>query len=222
MSKAKKPPKGRGKAKTPSTSDARAGAHVREHRGSNQRKHPQPLPRPAPEVLSGEVQPVQMDQAMVQAILPAELKLPDFVPVDKVDPRQYKPNEKDRTMVALGRAALLTSDQIAGLVGVSRATLYKYYGEELHIGIHQLTTRVLSNVAVTATQTNDRKAAMSAAKLWLENIAGLNKAAPGGDKEAASRHVEATAGVLTPQGVLKVTLKIGDKKPINSNNPAAA
>ena len=60
---------------------------------------------------------------------------------------------------------------------------------------------------------------MTAAKLWLENIAGLNKAGSGGDREAAAIRdsrgsVEASAGILTPDGVLKVTLKLGDKVPI--------
>lgn len=210
MSKAPRKAKGKTPAKPPATSDTRA-----RPRGSNQRLHPEPLPQPTPEVLAGEVVPFEPVEELVAAVVADLPDDPDWEPTDKVDPRSYVPSTQDRTVVALGKACGMSSAQIAGLIGVSRATLYKHFPEDLAIGHHKVTTKIAGNVARIAQQNADPKAAISAAKLWMENIAGINKGGQGGDKQAsalakaAQPVASAEVGIISPQGLLKVRVNIG-------------
>lgn len=141
-----------------------------------------------------------------------EQTLAPFVPVDKVDPRAYVANDKDRAIVAMGRACALTDAQIAGLCGISETTLKKYYHEELHIGHLKVVAKVAANMAAIASQSADKKAAVTAGKFWLESV--------GGDAFKPKATASAEARIKKGQQEdddseeLVFTLKIGDREPV--------
>jgi hypothetical protein len=99
------------------------------------------------------------------------------VAVDKVDPRAYVANEKDRRIIAMGRSLYMTDQQIAVQVGVSETTLKKYYRRELSAGVDAVNLTVANNMARIAAST-DNKNAVSAGRFWLERFGKLPPVAP--------------------------------------------
>ena len=198
-----------GKAKSPRIATPRAGAHAR---GAS----PPPVDQAAPvDVVEGFP---DID----------EPPLPPFKPYNKVDPRAYKPNEKDRRMISMGKALCMTEAQIATQIGISETTMKKYYREELAVGTQAINVMVANNMAQNAIQTQDRKAAVSAGKFWLESHGGP------AFKSAGRVSAEAKFGIRRggdddPRGdetdildrddlEFEFTLKIGDREPKSSQD----
>lgn len=88
------------------------------------------------------------------------------------DERKYNPNEKDRLMVRSLRAAgidikdicaILSSERKSGSV-MSKATIYKYYGDELKNAIPMANASVANALFNAAVKTGN----VQAMKFWLQ------------------------------------------------------
>ncbi len=112
----------------------------------------------------------------------------------------WEPKPGDRLLVRLGSAAGMTQDQVANALQVDVSTLRKYCASEWHEGQTAAHLQVVGNLFRIATQTQDNKAALTAAIWWTKARLGWK-----GDTAA---NVEAKLETDAP---VKFTLKIGDR-----------
>lgn len=117
----------------------------------------------------------------------------------------YEPGQADRLLVQLGVAAGMTHKQIAGVLQISVNTLARHFPEELENGADKANMRVVGNLFRIATQTQDQKAALSAAIWWTKARMGWR-----GDNGPALEGQGELNGAA-PGTTVRFTLKIGDR-----------
>lgn len=132
-------------------------------------------------------------------------------PIKKQAPKQgrgaagkfaaYVPNEKDRTLVALGVISGGTQEKIAKVVGISPDTLRKYYLHEWENGKEIADLKVTGNLYRMATMTTNDKVALPAAIWYSKSRMGWK-----GEGSTASAEFENQEG-----GLVRFTLKIGER-----------
>jgi hypothetical protein len=115
----------------------------------------------------------------------------------------YVPGSADRLLVQLGVAAGMTHEQVANALMISTRTLTRHFPDELESGADRANIRVVGNLYRIATQTQDQKAALTAAIWWTKARMGWR-----GDNGPA---VEGGLDVPPGGGHVRFTLKIGDR-----------
>jgi hypothetical protein len=118
-------------------------------------------------------------------------------------PQGYNPAPTDRLFARLGAAAGMTHEQIAKALLIDEKTLLKHFREELHDGAHKAHLQVVGNLFRIATQTQDNKAALTAAIWWTKARLGWR----GDNGPPIEASVDAPAGA----GPVRFTLKIGER-----------
>lgn len=113
----------------------------------------------------------------------------------------YVPNDKDRTLVALGAISGGTQEKIAKVIGIDRDTLRKYYADEWDNGKDVADLKVTGNLYRMATMTGNDKVALTAAIWYSKSRMGWK-----GEGSSASGEFENPDG-----GVVRFTLKIGER-----------
>jgi hypothetical protein len=121
----------------------------------------------------------------------------------RLGPGGYNPASTDRLFAKLGAAAGMTHEQIAKALFIDEKTLRQYFAEELHDGAHKAHLQVVGNLFRIATQTQDNKAALTAAIWWTKARLGWR----GDNGPPIEASVDAPAGA----GPVRFTLKIGER-----------
>jgi DNA-binding XRE family transcriptional regulator len=99
----------------------------------------------------------------------------------------YAPNDKDRTLVALGAMAGGTQERVAKVIGISVETMKKYYGKEWEDGAETANLKVIGNLYRMATMTSNDRVACGAAMYWTQTRCGWVRATDGVTAEAEAR-----------------------------------
>jgi hypothetical protein len=110
----------------------------------------------------------------------------------------YEPNEKDRTLVALGSMAGGTQERVAKVIGISADTLQRYYAKEWEDGSETANLKVVGNLYRMATMTTNDRVAITAAIFWCKARMGW-------------RTDEVTAEAEAQVGPVVVKLRLGER-----------
>lgn len=111
----------------------------------------------------------------------------------------YEPNEKDRTLVALGSMAGGTQERVAKVIGISADTLQRYYTKEWEDGSETANLKVTGNLYRMATMTTNDRVAVTAAIFWAKSRMGWRT------DDGLSAEAEAQVGPVV------VKLRLGER-----------
>lgn len=69
----------------------------------------------------------------------------------------HVPNEQSRTLARLAKALAWSNERIAAVLGISRPTLDKHYGDDMTRGTDEMLLKVFARLVHTATQSSDAR-----------------------------------------------------------------
>jgi transposase-like protein len=142
----------------------------------------------------------------------------------KSGPRPYEPSPEDKARVLAMAVAGIRHVDIAKALPCGINTLYEHYREELDLGLTNVNTRIVNNLALTALGPRTEKTTVTAAIWWTKAVMGwrdtsrIEQTGPDGGPIQTESHVVI---VLPDNGRTMIDVNLDDAENERSGESGA-